>query len=152
GFNDICRTVVLVIGESTLSQPQEGYGLGPGDLWEHSVATGVGARALAERSGFHENVAFTAGLLHDIGKLVLSGSFVGAYAQILKETSENGRSLLETERLLLGLDHAEAGGRILQEWNFPETLIGAVWHHHVPTENGRHQKLASCVHIADLIA
>ena len=85
GFNTIYRLVAMVIGEGLLGSEQPGYGIGTGGLWEHSVRTAVAARVMASKLGGEENLAFTAALLHDIGKLVLgrvSGGFraIGAQA------------------------------------------------------------------------
>ena len=75
GFNAIYRMVAMVVGEGLLISEQQGYGIGGGELWEHSVTTAVAARVIARKLSGDENVVFTAALLHDIGKLVL-GTFL----------------------------------------------------------------------------
>jgi putative nucleotidyltransferase with HDIG domain len=75
GFNAIYRLVAMVSAKSLLGAGQAGYGIGSGELWEHSVTTAVAARVMARKLGGDENLAFTAALLHDIGKLVL-GAFL----------------------------------------------------------------------------
>jgi len=82
----------------------------------------------------------------------LNGFLEGKYEMVLKETEDCGCTLLEAERTLLGTDHAELGGHILAEWNFPESLAKAVRYHHQPLEAAPYEFLASSIHIADLIA
>ncbi len=152
GFNAIYRMVAMVVGEGLLSAEQEGYGIGMGELWEHSVTTAIAARVIARKLGGDENLAFTAALLHDIGKLVL-GSFLEGFQQsVLNQTGPSGLSFLEAEKTILGVEHAEIGGRVLAEWNFPDNLVSAVWHHHNPAQARPHQELASYVHLGDIIA
>lgn len=152
GYNEVYKLVAHVVGEAALKGPQEGYGFAPGELWEHSATTAVAAKIIAGATLGDENLLFTAALLHDIGKLVLNSSLEGKYDLVLTETEECGCSLLETEKLILGVEHAELGGRILQEWNFPESLVQSVRHHHDPMQAAPYESLAACVCVADLIA
>lgn len=152
GFNAIYRLVAMVVGESLLSAEQEGYGIGRGELWEHSVTSAVAARVLARKLGGEENLVFTAALLHDIGKLVL-GAFLEDWKQsMFQQTGPSGRSLLEAEKTVLGVEHAEIGGRVLEGWNFPENLVNAVRHHHDPAQARPYEQLAAYVHLGDIAA
>ena len=152
GFNEIYRLVALVIGEGMLGAPQRGYGIATGELWQHSVTTAVAARTVASKLGADENLVFTAALLHDIGKLVLSGFLEAAYEPVLRETGPAGHSFLEAEKSILGVEHAEVGGRVLAQWRFPASLVAAVWRHHDPAQAGPHARLAALVHLGDIIA
>jgi putative nucleotidyltransferase with HDIG domain len=152
GFNAIYRLVAMVIGESVLSRQQRAYGLGPGALWEHSAITGVAAKVLAAKLGGDENLAFTAALLHDIGKLVLGAFLEDSQQSIPRLKGPSGLSFLEAEKSVLGVQHAEIGGRVLEAWNFPKNLVTAVWYHHDPTQGQLHEQLAAYVHLGDVIA
>lgn len=152
GFNSIYRLVAMVISEGILGSPQEGYGMITGDLWKHSVSAGVAARVIAAKQGSDENLAFTAALLHDIGKLVLSSFLKGSEQAVLSKTGPSGLSFLEAEKVILGVEHAEIGGRVLARWNFPDNLVSAVWHHHDPIQARPHEQLAAYVHLGDIIA
>jgi putative nucleotidyltransferase with HDIG domain len=152
GFNAIFRLVAMVIGEGLLGLEQRGYGIGAGELWEHSVTTAVAARVIAGKLGGEENLAFTAGLLHDIGKLVLGTFLEGSQESVLTKTGPSGLSFLEAEKAILGVDHAEIGGRVLARWNFPGNLVSAVRHHHNPSQARQHEQLAAYVHLGDIIA
>jgi putative nucleotidyltransferase with HDIG domain len=152
GFDEIYRMVAGVVGESILGPAQSGYGIAAGELWQHSVTTALAAKVVAQSAGTEANLAFTAGLLHDLGKLVLSQSLEGAYEAVIKETGSSGHSFLEAEKSILGVDHAEAGGRLLARWNFPESLVVAVRHHHDPVQARPHEQLAAEVYVGDMIA
>ena len=152
GFNTIYRLVAMVIGEGLLSSEQQGYGIAAGELWEHSVTTAIAARVIARKLDGAENLAFTAALLHDIGKLVLGSFLEGCRQSVLQETGPAGRSFLEAEKVILGVNHAEIGGRLLAQWNFPGNLVSAVWHHHNPAQAHPDEQLAAYVHLGDIIA
>lgn len=152
GFNQVYKLVALVVGEAALSSPQDGYGIGAGELWQHSAATAVAAKLIAGINSGDENLLFTAALLHDIGKLVLSASLEGNYESVLRETEHSGHTLLEAEKMILGVDHAELGGSILEEWNFPESLVRAVRFHHTPLAAAPYENLASSIYVANIIA
>jgi len=152
GFKQIYQLVTTVVGSRLLDSEQKGYGIGKGELWQHSVAAGVAARVIARREGDDENLVFTAGLLHDLGKIVLSEALESVYDQFVEETEHRQRSLVATEKALLGVDHAELGGRVLTRWRFPEPVINAVWHHHQPRDAHPHERLAAMVYLGNLIA
>jgi HD-like signal output (HDOD) protein len=71
---------------------------------------------------------------------------------VLTKTGPSGLSFLEAEKVILGVEHAEIGGRVLARWNFPDNLVSAVWHHHNPAQARPHEQLAAYVHLGDLIA
>jgi putative nucleotidyltransferase with HDIG domain len=152
GFNAIYRLVAMTVGEDLLGARQEGYGIGMGELWEHSATTAIAARVIARKVGGGENLVFTAALLHDIGKLVLGSFLEDCQQSVLRQTGPSGLSFLEAEKTVLGVEHAEIGGRVLEEWDFPENLVGAVRHHHNPAQARPHEQLAAYVHLGDLIA
>jgi putative nucleotidyltransferase with HDIG domain len=152
GFQQVYKLVAAATGVRFLSAPQTGYGLEQGDLWKHSVAAAVAAQLVARRLGDNENLVFTASLLHDIGKTILSQSLNGDYLKMVRETDGNGHSLLETETKFLGINHAEIGGQLLQHWKFPPNIVAAVWFHHAPRGAGAHQRLASLVYLGNMIS
>jgi putative nucleotidyltransferase with HDIG domain len=152
GFNEIYRLVAVVVGKGTLGTAQQGYGMLTGELWRHSVVTAVAAKVLSHALDQDENLAFTAALLHDIGKLVLSPAVANSYPGMARAIGIAGHSFLEAEKSVIGVEHAEVGGRLLAQWNFPENLVQAVWHHHDPAQARPYEQLAACVYLADMIA
>ena len=152
GFQQVYRLVAAAMGTRMLGAPQPGYGLDEGELWKHSVAVAVTAQVIARKLRCDDISVFTAALLHDIGKIILSQALESVYPNLVRETEINQQSLLESEKKLLGVQHAEVGARLLERWNFPPSIVSAVWFHHTPKEAVNHQRLASCIYLADMIA
>ncbi len=152
GFQQIYRLVTAATGVKLLAAPQKGYGLDPGELWKHSVAAAVAAQLMARKLGEDDNLVFTATLLHDLGKVVLAQSVQDSYAKLIHEAETHQTSLLEAETKLLGVNHAEVGGRLLARWKFPPNVVSAVAHHHAPNAAGSHQRLASFVYLGNIVA
>lgn len=121
------------------------------DFWRHSNAVAIAARILARRLKLNPDVAFTAGLLHDIGALVLATCYTGAYEMVLEQRQELQTTQYETEKQLLGIDHALVGETLATQWNFSEVMIKAIAGHHHPEKPGL-GFLATIVHVADGIA
>ena len=130
----------------------------PGDVlnrvqfWRHSVYTGVVAQLIAKECRvLHSERLFVAGLLHDIGKLIISHRMPDATIKI-KETVKNDRCFdFEAERDELGFDHADIGGLLLEEWKMPPSLCDAVKYHHTPQLAEDNPIEAAIVHIANSI-
>ena len=119
-------------------------------FWRHSIATAACCKVLARRVRFNQDYAFTAGLLHDIGRLVLISSFPAAYQQVLDYRSTNDTYVLEAERAVMGVDHVEAGVALAEHWNFSDTMKMAIAYHHDPDAPGA-GVLAAIVHVANAI-
>jgi putative nucleotidyltransferase with HDIG domain len=152
GFQQVYQLVTAAMGARMLTSPQPGYGFDEGELWKHSVAVAVTAQLMAVRLGDDQNLVFTAALLHDIGKTVLAKALESVYPKLVRETELNQQSLLEAERKLLGVQHAEVGARLLERWKFAPNVVAAVWFHHAPKGAGKHQRLAAYIYLADMIA
>lgn len=152
GFQQVYRLVAAISGGRALAPGQKGYGMDEGELWKHSVTTAVACQLIARDHGVDENMAFTSGLLHDIGKIILADALKHIYAKLMQEVEQNQQSMLETEKKLLGVQHAEIGGRLLHKWKFPPSLVSAVWFHHQPKAADPHQKLAAVVYLGNLVA
>ncbi|MEK6709150.1 MAG: HDOD domain-containing protein [Nitrospinota bacterium] len=127
--------------------------LDPKDFWHHSIACGMAARILAS---YHQepNVErfFVAGLLHDIGHLILYRHQSGPAKEALLRCREEGSILHQAERVLMGTDHAEVGGELLNFWKLPPSLSEAARFHHLPAGAKRFPLEASIVHLGDIIA
>jgi putative nucleotidyltransferase with HDIG domain len=152
GFQHVFQVVAAAMGARILGAAQRGYGFDEGELWRHSVAAAVAAQVIAKKLGDNDNLAFTAALLHDVGKIVLSQPLEPAHSQLVRETEADQLSLLESERKILGTEHAETGARLLERWRFPPEIVSAVWFHHAPRGAGASRRLASQLHLADIIA
>lgn len=152
GFRQVYQLVAAVSGSKMLGPSQKGYGIDAGELWEHSVVSAVAAQLIARNSGDDESLAFTATLLHDIGKIVLAEALEHIYTDLVENSQSQQTPLIETEKRLLGVQHAEIGGRLLARWNFPENIVNAVWFHHEPSGAQAHQRLAAQVYLGNMVA
>ncbi|MGA2244494.1 MAG: HDOD domain-containing protein [Verrucomicrobiota bacterium] len=118
-------------------------------FWRHSLAVGIAARLLAmERRLPKPDKFFVAGLLHDVGRLVLL-SQAAEWAQAVFELYQRERILLrDAEKRILGFDHQQIAGELLQSWSYPPVLVQAVAFHHAPGQSAAKLE-AGVVHIAD---
>ena len=153
GFRQIYTLVAAVSGARALTPAQKGYGISAGELWKHSVTTAVASQFIARSQDEpEEGLVFTAALLHDVGKIILADALEHTYARLVEESRAQQSAMIETEKRLLGVQHAEVGGRLLTRWKFPENLVAAVTCHHEPAAAGAHQKLASYVYLGNMVA
>lgn len=116
-------------------------------LWHHSMAVAECTRQLADLSGNSPDFAFTAGLLHDIGRLLIAILFPEEFNLIMNRPAH---LLTETERHVLGFDHMEIGGKAAQCWNLPVVIQEAIEQHETPPEPGFVKSLGLLVYTADV--
>jgi HD-like signal output (HDOD) protein len=102
------------------------YGAEPGDFCRHAVCTALAAELLAEKVGTEDpQIAYTAGLVCDMGKLAVAHSCHAYFPAIRARQAESNSSWMQAERDILGYDHAEVGASLLQSWKFPPLLVAA---------------------------
>lgn len=125
------------------------------DFWEHSLFCATAARLVARKAKCAEaDAAFTAGLLHDIGHLVMF-AYQPEYATAALEASHeayDGILNYEIEKELLGFDHTDVGEALAKKWELPNSIIECIGHHHAPLEAGTPSDMLMCVHIANSVA
>jgi putative nucleotidyltransferase with HDIG domain len=122
-------------------------------FWAHSLACGVLARLLAASAGHpNEERCFVAGLLHDIGRLVMLKTHPEHVAQAMAMARREEKPLFGVERGLWSFDHAMLGGRLLASWKFPSSLERAVSEHHHPGGKSLPHQDAALTHLADIMA
>ncbi len=129
------------------------YDLGEGMLWQHSITSGACARIIAQRIGYEDcEEAYIAGLLIDIGKIILS-SFAGdQFKQVVERSNKDNIPFNKAEQEILGFGHPQVGGRIIKKWNFPSALVETVQYHHQPDKAKTNKVLTYIVHLADAIS
>lgn len=121
-------------------------------FWKHSLACAVLCAIIAARAGnLATEQVFTAGLLHDMGKLILFKKLPHASVQTLLHARENYVPLVEAEYLVLGFDHGEVAEALMRTWNFPEGLRAMVALHHTPDQAGERHRAAAVVQLADCV-
>lgn len=119
-------------------------------LWEHSLGSAIISGTLSRRLGLNEPEEIsTAALLHDIGKVLVRISLSADYDKIAWVIEEKGCSFREAEIEVLGVDHAEIGQWLSEEWGLPERLIIPISYHHDPDNAVRLKERVAVVHIAD---
>lgn len=150
GFNNL-RGLVMAAGIiNTLPRLEHGFdGM---IFWRHSIRTAVCAKVLAKHIGLSPETAFTAGLLHDIGKLVMGVYFPQAFEQAHEFDAGSTIETLQAERTALGMDHAAIGGEVAKRWHFPPEIREAVELHHTETSAGEERTLTDVIYIANLFA
>jgi putative nucleotidyltransferase with HDIG domain len=122
-------------------------------FWHHSIASGVIARVIAGyRREQNIELFFTAGILHDIGRLILFSKASEQYHDIMVNCREDRQLLFNTEREMMGFDHADLGSTMLKAWKLPSNLIEMVAFHHNVLRAARYPYETSIVHVADIIA
>ncbi len=121
-------------------------------LWLHSVGVVICAQDLARTAGLDVNAAYTAGLLHDIGQLLLVVFNPDAYARVLQARGARDTDIVPIERELIGVDHAHVGGELARLWKLPEAVADAIAGHHVSDQNEPENELADVVHIAEVLS
>lgn len=122
------------------------------NFWRHSVYCGVVAQLLAQKCNvLHSERLFVAGLLHDIGKLVITNKMVKESREVIKRVEQKKIFDFEAEQAVLGFDHAEVGGELLKEWNMPESLCNSVNYHHRPRAAMEPTIEICIVHIANIL-
>ncbi len=108
-------------------------------LWDHSFKTAVACRLLAERSpaanGLQKDDAYTCGLIHDVGKMILLDSQTDRFAEALKLAQSRSLPLAKAEGEVFGFNHAHVGGLLARRWKLADTVQAAVTYHHSPATN-----------------
>ncbi len=121
-------------------------------LWEHSLAVGVAANLISRKLRLPEcEEIATAGLLHDIGKVIISIKCREAERDILKLVSARQIYIMEAEREIIDTDHAEVGGWLSKSWFLPDKLSEPITFHHDVVKSENHRIKTAVVHIADIL-
>ena len=122
-------------------------------FWRHSLFCGIIARYLAKRCGIlHPERLFVAGLLHDIGELVLFARAAEKSRDLMLMADGDENTLAYAERQEFGFNHADLGGILATLWQLPDTLVEAISCHHTPLDAVCSKQQAAIVKIADILA
>ena len=152
GVKTVMELLDMACASGLLGGDLDGYDLNAGDLWEHSLAVAEAARLIAKAG--HPALAeeaFSAGLIHDVGKLILSPYVVERKDEFTAMVGDGQHSFLSAEKDILGFDHAQIAADVCRQWKMPANIIDAIGHHHSP--DCADEKLLTCIiHIADAAA
>ncbi|MEE4114342.1 MAG: HDOD domain-containing protein, partial [Desulfobacteraceae bacterium] len=146
------KLVISAAVQSYYSQCANGYSLCKGGLYHHAVGTAMIAEKIAGMTAKAlSGVAYTAGLLHDIGKVVLDQYITGAYPTLYREFQDRQSEIIDVETRVLGMDHTRVGEKLADKWSLPAPLAKAIRFHHRPEEDGNNDSLTTIVYLADLL-
>ena len=137
--NSVVLSIILTHYTSgEIKKDVPGYDVPAEEMWRHGICVAILSQKIAERLKLEEGVAYAAGLLHDVGKTILGLYLQDQVQEILKMVRDAPRkerlSFLEAERYVLGMDHAELGGRVAEKWGLPEEIVAAIRCHHEPAK------------------
>ncbi|MCR9094064.1 MAG: HDOD domain-containing protein [bacterium] len=127
-------TVRNLVLAASMKETYKRFGLMEKLLWQHSSLSGPVAALLADYRGIgvDPDIAFTAGLMHHIGKTALANSHREEYERVMMTVYNEGRSFTEVEKEVFGFSHAELGAAVVQQWGLPDSLVLTIQHHHSP--------------------
>jgi putative nucleotidyltransferase with HDIG domain len=151
GFQTIFSLVSAVTGGKSFNPP-DSSGLDGSLLWKHSLTTAFGCKFIAEDIGENSNLLFTAGLLHDIGRVVLAQAKGAEYGQLFNQAVNAGGDATGREKTAYGFTHAEVGACLMETWKLPAPLVQSVRFHHQPAAAGAAQKTAAGVCVGNALA
>lgn len=150
GTVKVLQLVMSIHTNSMLVREQAGYGLPPGALWKHSVAVALASSIVAQKVKLpNAGLVFTAGLLHDIGKVVLNSYVADDFAEIVRRVAEEKLDFRQAEEQVLGFSHDHIGGRIAEQWRLPEPIVRCIQHHHDPDALDPTDPLVDNVYLAN---
>lgn len=153
GLRTVINLVLAISSARYFKLDTAGYRMSTTDLWIHSVTTAIIAKTIAGRiPQVDGDTCFTGGLLHDIGKSVLSSFAAERYENIRREVEKGEASLLDAERGVLGFGHTDVGAMILHGWKLPEVLVRTAGFHHEPELVAEGNLTVHVVHVANAIS
>jgi putative nucleotidyltransferase with HDIG domain len=144
------RNIVLAAGIIKHLTAGAFGGLDLSGLWQHAIGTGAAAKVLAKPAGVNPETAFTAGLLHDLGKFILAIYFSDSYDAVIRHRDREDSLLRDAETDVLGFDHALVGAKVARVWSLPDSIVNAIEYHHL-TATGEARRLANLVQVADIV-
>lgn len=152
GEKMLLQLVLTASMELFMHDTGEGYSQCKGGLFQHSLGTAIASEELAKYTGkTSPEIAYTAGLLHDIGKIVLDQYISSIYPFFYRKIQTDGIEMCEVENEKLGITHTEAGGLLADNWSFPEKLTDVIRHHHYPEKASVDVGLSHLIYLADLL-
>jgi len=152
GFHKVYQSAMARFGLDILAGTQHIYAIDVTALWRHSAAAAATAGAIARKTEGPEGLAFTAGLLHDVGKIVLASAEGAQYGQLINEFGQHGSVLETSETKLFGFRHSEVGCRLLHRWKLPEDISAPVAFHHRVDWNAESERLCAIVSLGNCMA
>ncbi len=153
GFSTIRSLALAGSAFTVMDRALSGYGLDRGALWEQGMATAVASRFIARKTAPRLcEEALVAGLIHDLGKIVLDAYVGTEYQDILSQVRRDQVTFADAERRVLGFDHAEVGALVTEAWGLPEDLVASIRYYLRPSDDPHHHELPCVVHLGYIAA
>lgn len=155
GLIAVKNIILISVSRGILQAPMDAYKMETKGLWKHCLLVAEISNKIAElkKTKTSPDIAFTAGLLHDVGKVVMTRFFAKVYRHIVNEMEQSPEnSFSSLEKKYLGYDHNELGGKLLSIWNFPEELTETTAYVNTPEKAKINPELCSTVHVANSLA
>jgi len=150
GFSAIQSMVLATVVGSVMNKELPGYALEKEALWKQSQISAIMTRTIAKKVKYSKpDQAYTAGLLRDIGKVILDTYVENGYDEINAIVENEGRSFIVAEEIVLGYHHGQIGAKIAEKWNLPEELVEVIACHHNPAVAFVNPELVAITHISD---
>jgi putative nucleotidyltransferase with HDIG domain len=152
GQNHLIKLVISAAIQGYFDQSSQGYALCKGGIYHHALGCAYIAEILAKKTELTEpTLAYTAGLIHDIGKVVLDQYISAAYPLFYRRVMEQSEDAIHIEQRLLSIDHTKVGHMLARQWSLPAVLGDTIRHHHQPDKASNHPILVKIVYLADLL-
>ena len=153
GLDKVTELVLLNCLSGSLGGSHYGYGLEEGQLWRHAVTSAHVSVALAKKIGgdFNKHLLYTAALLKDIGKLVLSRYVAFTLEQINTLVDSEGFSFNEAEKRVIGISHEDLGAMVAKRWSFSDRMVNIISNHHLIKDSSAADFETQLIHLSDLI-
>ena len=152
GYQNLSELIAIAGVQKSLQKKLPGYGFDSEDLWRHSLSVAMGAKKIAARKNPElEMVAHTAGLVHDVGKIILDPFIEEAKETFDSFLLQEDQTYLTAEQQIIGHDHAEVAAEVCKKWSIPELISSAIKYHHSPSAS-QQVELAFILHMADYIS
>lgn len=151
GFQTIFALVSAVSGSKAFNPPADS-GVDGMQIWKHSLTAAFACKFIADDIQGDGNLLFTAGLLHDIGRVVLAQAKGAAYGELLAKAAATNTTAVALEKAAYGFTHADVGACLMDTWKLPVLLVESVRYHHQPSAAAGVKKLAAGVCIGNALA
>jgi putative nucleotidyltransferase with HDIG domain len=152
GYNTVRNAIISVAVIDSLKLKDKFNGFDITQFWEHAIAVGTVSRYLDEQTGNrHKENSFTAGLIHDVGKILMANCYPGRFADTLKAQQVQKISMLAAERQYFPLQHDAIGAYLALKWNLPDVFRNTIAYHHHPDKVSDNSALIYIVYVADAL-
>jgi putative nucleotidyltransferase with HDIG domain len=147
------RSIVLGLSVYNFFSSHDSEILDPTQFWKHAIVCSQVARLLGRHFNIrNDETLFVAGLVHDIGKVVVDQYFHEEFLMIVDSVSSNGNTFSRAEKKILGTTHYQIGAKLLQQWSFPKKIIVEVLYHHAPWHDQNYPTGSIIIYLANILS